>query len=165
MTKYVNTWEGRRGGEFLPFANWTAFEEIVRHQNRGIFDVLASVVGHGLSTRFPSLRFLPVENGSNWVRPLFDAFEKEYEHNPHLFEEDPIEAFKRTVWVHPFHEEDPVGIVNLVGSDRVLFGSDYPHPEGLANPVGYADMLEGLAHEDIARVMGGNLAEVLKLTA
>ena len=165
ISKYVNVWEGRRDGEFLPFANWSAFEEILRHQNRGIFDVLASVVGHGLCSRFPSLRFLPVENGSNWVKPLLLAFEKEYDHNPHLFTEDPVKAFKRNVWVHPFHEEDPIGIVKLVGVDRVLFGSDYPHPEGLADPVSYVKMLDGLPHDDVARIMGGNLAEVLKLTA
>ncbi len=165
ISKYVNVWEGRRDGEFLPFANWSAFEEILRHQNRGIFDVLASVVGHGLCSRFPSLRFLPVENGSNWVKPLLLAFEKEYDHNPHLFAEDPVTTFKRNVWVHPFHEEDPIGIVKLVGVDRVLFGSDFPHPEGLADPVSYVKMLDGLPHDDVARIMGGNLAEVLKLTA
>jgi predicted TIM-barrel fold metal-dependent hydrolase len=164
-TKYLDVWEGRGGGEFLPFANWSAFEEIVRHQNRGIFDAMASAVGHGLLSRFPSLRVLPVENGSNWVRPLLEAFEKEYDHNPHLFLEDPVQAFKRCVWVHPFHEEDPLGIVDLVGVDRVVFGSDYPHPEGLADPVGYVAMLDGLAHDDVARVMGGNLAEALKLAA
>jgi predicted TIM-barrel fold metal-dependent hydrolase len=161
--KYIDVWEGRGGGEFLPFSNWTGFEEIVRHQGRGIFDALASCVGHNMLSRFPKLRLLPVENGSMWVRPLMEAFAKEWDHNPSLFDEDPIEVFKRNVWVHPFHEEDPLGIVKLVGIDRVVFGSDYPHPEGLANPVEYADMLEGLPHGDIAKVMGGNLAEVLKV--
>jgi len=163
--KYIDVWEGRAGGEFLPFSNWTGFEEIVRHQGRGIFDCLASIVGHNLLSRFPTLRFLPVENGSMWVRPLLEAFEKEYDHNPHLFDEDPLVTFKRNVWVHPFHEENPKGIVDLVGADRVVFGSDYPHPEGLADPVGYVDMLQGLPHDDVAKVMGGNLAEVLKIAA
>jgi len=165
MTKYVDTWEGRRGGEFLAFAERTAFESLLQHEKRGIFDAMASAVCHGLLTRFPSLRLLPVENGSGWVRPLLHALEQEYDQFPHLYDEDPVAVFKRNIWVHPFHEEDPVGLVKILGADRVLFGSDYPHPEGLADPVRYADQLAGLSHEDIARIMGGNLAEVLRLAA
>ena len=73
--------------------------------------------------------------------------------------------FKRNIWVHPFHEEDPVGLVKILGSSHVVFGSDYPHPEGLADPVSWVDQLEGMPHDDIARIMGGNIAEVLKVPA
>ena len=69
--------------------------------------------------------------------------------------------FKRNIWVHPFHEDDPMDVVRLIGADRVLFGSDYPHPEGLAEPTSYVDQLAELPHDDIARIMGGNLAEVM----
>jgi predicted TIM-barrel fold metal-dependent hydrolase len=165
MTKYLNTWEGRKDGEFLAFAQWTAFQQLIHHQKRGIFDAMGSAVAHGLFTRFPQLRFLPVENGSSWVRPLLETFEHEYDHNPHLYEEDPVMVFKRNIWVHPFHEEDPVGLAEILGADRVVFGSDYPHPEGLADPVSWVDQLQGLPHDDIAKIMGGNLAEVLKVPA
>jgi len=165
MTKYLNSWEGRKDGEFLAFAQWTAFQQLIHHQKRGIFDAMGSAVAHGLFTRFPTLRFLPVENGSSWVRPLLETFEHEYDHNPHLYEEDPVMVFKRNVWVHPFHEEDPVGLADILGADRVVFGSDYPHPEGLADPVSWVDQLEGMPHDDIARIMGGNIAEVLKVPA
>ena len=100
---------------------------------------MASCVGHGLFTRFPTLRVMPIENGTDWVRPLLEAWRRSTPSNPHLYEEDPIEVFKRNVWVHPFHEEDPIGLAELVGADRVLFGSDYPHPEGLADPVSYVE--------------------------
>ena len=50
-----------------------------------------------------------------------------------------------------------------MGVDRVVFGSDYPHIEGMSEPLSYVDELEGLSHEDIAKVMGGNLAEVMKM--
>jgi predicted TIM-barrel fold metal-dependent hydrolase len=165
MTKYLNTWEGRKDGEFLAFAQWTAFQQLIHHQKRGIFDAMGSAVAHGLFTRFPQLRFLPVENGSSWVRPLLETFAHEYDHNPHLYEEDPVMVFKRNIWVHPFHEEDPVGLAEILGADRVVFGSDYPHPEGLADPVSWVDQLQGLPHDDIAKIMGGNIAEVLKVPA
>ena len=131
--------------------------------NRMISDVVASIIGHGLATRFPNLRIMPVENGSAWVRPLVEKFQKVYERVPQAFDEDPMEAFKRCIYVHPFHEEDPIGLVDLIGADNVVFGSDFPHPEGMFDPVTFVDQLEGLAEDDKAKVMGGNLARIMKV--
>jgi hypothetical protein len=39
-----------------------------------------------------------------------------HEMNPHLFAEDAVEAFRRNVWVHPFHEDDPMDIVRYGSS-------------------------------------------------
>jgi predicted TIM-barrel fold metal-dependent hydrolase len=135
--------------------------ELLHYRSRGIFDCVASAIGHGLLSRFPDLRILPIENGSGWVRPLIEALGHTYSKNPGLYEEDPIAVLKRNVWVHPFHEEDPRGLVELIGVDHVVFGSDYPHPEGLANPLSYLEELEGLPEADIQKIMGGNLAEVV----
>ena len=162
LTRYYNQWEGS-SREHLPFAGPSAFTDIAHTQSRGIFDTVASLIGHGLLSRFPTLRVLPVENGSAWVRPMLNALEISYGHNPKLYAEDPIMVLKRNIWIHPFHEDDPRGLIDLVGVDRVVFGSDYPHVEGMAEPLTYVDELEGLSHDDIAKVMGGNLAEALKL--
>jgi len=164
-TKYLNVWQGGGNGEYLPFKTQNAFEETFRSFHRGILDAMLSAVCHGLFNRFPALRVLPVENGSRWVGPLLDALAHTYEMNPQLFPEDPVTVFKRNVWVHPFHEDDPMDIVRLIGADRVLFGSDYPHPEGLAEPISYVERLGELPHDDIAKIMGGNLAHILKLAA
>ncbi len=163
LTRYYNQWEGRPDGEHLPFAGPTAFGDIADTQSRGIFDTVASLIGHGLLSRFPTLRILPVENGSAWVRPIIEALGQSYADNPHLYEEDPIMVLKRNIWVHPFHEEDPRGLIEMVGVDRVVFGSDYPHIEGMSQPLSYVEELEGLTHDDIAKVMGGNLAEAMKV--
>jgi predicted TIM-barrel fold metal-dependent hydrolase len=163
LTRYYNLWEGRPDDEFLPFTQPSAFLDIMHTQGRGIFDTVSSLVGHGLLSRFPALRILPVENGSAWVRPFIEAIGHSYAQNPKLYAEDPLKVFKRNIWIHPFHEEDPHGLIKLIGADRVVFGSDYPHPEGMAEPVTYAKELEGLPKEDIARVMGGNMAELVKL--
>ena len=163
LTRYYNLWEGQPEGEHLPFAGFSAFADIMHTQGRGIFDTVASLLGHGLLSRFPSLRILPVENGSAWVRPLVGALEESYAKNPSMWPEDPLMVFKRNVWIHPFHEEDPRGLIELLGADRIVFGSDYPHIEGMSDPLSYVDELTGLPHEDIARVMGGNLAEVMRL--
>ncbi len=164
-SRHINEWEGRREGEMLPFANSTAFELIMQQQHRPIFDTMASLIGHGLCSRFPTLKIAPVENGSAWVRPLLHELADLYEKHPHVFDEDPVAVFKRNIFVHPFHEEDPKELVNLLGDGQVLFGSDYPHPEGLADPLEFVDELEGLPIESVSKVMGGNLARLVGVAA
>jgi predicted TIM-barrel fold metal-dependent hydrolase len=159
--RYLNEWEGH-DSEFLPFERRrSAFAAILGADHRTISDVVASIIGHGLSTRFPDIRFMPVENGSAWVRPLVHKLEKLYDRSPRLFDEDPMAVFKRSIFVHPFHEEDTVGLVRLLGADNVVFGSDYPHPEGLFDPVTFVDELDGLPEEDKRKVMGANLASLM----
>ena len=61
----------------------------------------------------------------------------------------------------PFHEENVRALSELIGVDRVLFGSDYPHPEGLAEPNDFAEELSGMSEGDVERIMRGNLADLL----
>ena len=161
--RYLNEYEGW-GDEFLPFQGArSAFSALVNADSRTVTDVVSSIVGHGLATRFPKLRFLPVENGSAWVRPLVQKLQRVYERDRSLFDEDPMVAFERCIWIHPFHEEDPVGLAELIGVDNVVFGSDYPHPEGMYDPVTFVDELASLPASDQAKIMGGNLARLMKV--
>ena len=164
-TRYFNDWEGIRDKEFLPFQGLSGFSAIVSNEHRPIVDAMASIIGHGLCSRFPRLQFAPIENGSHWVRPLLGNIEHAWKMSPQSFAENPLDVFHRNVNVHPFHEEDPVGLVKLLGADRVLFGSDYPHPEGLADPIAFVDELSGLPSADVAKVMGGNLGRLMKTPA
>jgi predicted TIM-barrel fold metal-dependent hydrolase len=158
--RYMNEWEGITR-EMTPFKGGSGFQAIVGHMGRPIVDTMASLIGHGLCSRFPELRFAPVENGSNWVRPLLHEMEQAYSSAPRSFEEDPVEVFKRNIYVHPFHEEDPVGLIELLGAERVLFGSDFPHPEGLADPLSFVDELTSVPAADVAKIMGGNLGHLM----
>ncbi len=160
--RYYNEWEGIRS-EMQPFKGGSAFGTLMFRMHRPIVDAVCSLIGHGLLTRFPTLKIAPVENGSNWVRHLLDDLEHAYLMAPQEFEEDPVAVFKRNIYVHPFHEEDTVGLVELLGSDRVLFGSDYPHPEGMIDPISFVDELKGLDDQAVRNVMGGNLARLIGL--
>jgi predicted TIM-barrel fold metal-dependent hydrolase len=164
MTRYYNQWEGHND-DYQPFAGFSAFTAVQHLTSRGIFDAMASAICHGMLSRFPRLRVLPVENGSSWVIPLMDVLGRAYAQQPYLFEEDPITVLRRNIWIHPFFEEDPLGLIKAIGPDRVVFGSDFPHPEGLADPLSYLKVIESLPQPDIEKIMGGNLAGVLKLSA
>jgi predicted TIM-barrel fold metal-dependent hydrolase len=161
--RYVNEWEGVPGGEMLPFVAGSNFFALSTIMHRAIEDAITAIIGHGLPTRFPTIKILPVENGSSWVRPMIEHMNRAYEHAPHQFEEHPVDVLKRNIWVHPFHEDDPVGLCDLIGADHVCFGSDYPHPEGMADPLSFVDDLTELPADDVAKIMGGNLGALMKV--
>ncbi len=51
----------------------------------------------------------------------------------------------------------------MLGVANSMFGSDFPHPEGLRDPLGFSDEIATLSIEDQERVMGGNLARLMKI--
>jgi predicted TIM-barrel fold metal-dependent hydrolase len=131
---------------------------------RPIEDTMAALACHGVLTRFPDLRVAAVENGGDWVVPFVEHLEDAYRKMPQGFDEDPVEAFKRCVYVSPFHEDDIEQLIKVIGADHVLFGSDFPHPEGLAEPCSYIDHLPpGLPDGDLAGIMGGNLTRIMRV--
>jgi predicted TIM-barrel fold metal-dependent hydrolase len=136
------------------------------HLKRPIEDTMAAMVCHGALTRHPDLRISCIENGGNWVVPFLEHLAEALRMMPQGFDEDPIEAFRRCISVNPFHEDDLQGLIDAVGVDNILFGSDFPHPEGLAEPCSYVDRLpEGTSDEDVAKIMGGNLARLMRVDA
>jgi predicted TIM-barrel fold metal-dependent hydrolase len=154
---YANDWEGQRR-EFLPFKP-NAFRQV--HEWRPIEDAVTSLICHGALSRFPELKIAVIENGASWVEPVLNRLADVHKKMPHEFQEDPVQVFRRNIHISPFWEEDMAELGNLIGIERVLFGSDYPHPEGLADPVTYVDHLSKLSEEDKAKVMGGNLARLI----
>jgi predicted TIM-barrel fold metal-dependent hydrolase len=159
---YVNTWEGSEGAEYVAFRPRT-FAAVI-DGGRSIQDTLASAICHGMLTRFPKVKLISVENGGNWVGTLLKTLELTYKKMPNEFPEHPIEVFRRNVWVNPFWEESVTGLIDLLGADRVCFGSDFPHPEGLADPLGWVDELDDVPAADIAKIMSSNMFGLLGLT-
>jgi predicted TIM-barrel fold metal-dependent hydrolase len=158
--RFLNEWDGNTH-EHLPFERRTKFAELVSSEYRSIRDAVYSIIGHGLATRFPDIRFMPVENGSQWVPTAIKQMKKLYERSPEGWFEDPIVALHRSIVIHPFFEEDVMGIVDAIGVDNVVFGSDYPHPEGMADPTSFVEELGTLSEEDKAKIMGGNLSKLM----
>jgi predicted TIM-barrel fold metal-dependent hydrolase len=121
-----------------------------------IRDTLAALICHGVLERHPNLRIATIETGSSWVAPLVASLKKAYGQMPFAFQTDPVESFRRQVWVSPYYEDDLEGLRNLIGAEHVLFGSDYPHAEGLAVPTDYIHDLKGYDEDDVRRVMREN---------
>jgi predicted TIM-barrel fold metal-dependent hydrolase len=159
---YLNTWEGSEGAEYVAFRPKTF--AAVADGGRSIQDTLASAVCHGMLTRFPGVRLLSVENGGSWVGLLLRNLELAYKKMPNEFPEHPRDVFHRNVWVNPFWEDSVTGLVDLIGADRVCFGSDYPHPEGLDDPVAWRHELDGVPAADVEKIMSTNMFGLLGVT-
>jgi predicted TIM-barrel fold metal-dependent hydrolase len=156
--RYVRMWEG--GKEFLAFVP-TPLKQCLAVADRAIADSIAALVCHGVFDRFPGVRVASIENGSKWVRGLLERFEHAYGQMPKEFRQHPVETFRRHVFVAPFYEEPIAELAQRIGVSQVLFGSDYPHPEGLANPVEFLAELTALGADDQRRIMSTNLKALL----
>jgi predicted TIM-barrel fold metal-dependent hydrolase len=128
-------------------------------------NALASLIGHGLGTRFPKLKLAPIEFRVDSIPEFVDRIQRAYEETPFLFDEDPYDVLRRNVYLHCFQDKDPLHTIELMGIDHVMWGSDFPHPEGLNDPLAYVELLEDLPVEDRAKVMGGTLARLVKVDA
>ncbi len=157
---YLNTWEGS-SGEYVAFKPKTF--AYVADGGRTIQDSLASAICHGMLDRFPGVKLMSVENGGQWVHQLARNLEQAWKKMPKEFPTHPLEVLRRNVWINPFWEESVAGLVELMGADRVCFGSDYPHPEGLSSPMDFLDMAADLDAATLQRVMSTNMFELFGL--
>jgi predicted TIM-barrel fold metal-dependent hydrolase len=130
---------------------------------RPISDFLSALVCDQLFTRFPNVRIASIENGAGFLGGLLAKIHKADRQHIGYFTEDPLETFRRNVWVNPFWEDDVHDVIALMGTERVLFGSDWPHAEGLANPLDYVTDLEGLSDADRDKIMRDNVIELTRL--
>jgi predicted TIM-barrel fold metal-dependent hydrolase len=110
--------------------------------------------------RHPRLRFAVVENGSAWVSDLLKKLDLAATQSAGWFTEPPSDIFRRHVWVTPFWEDDPADAAEIIGVERTLFGSDWPHAEGIAEPLSYADAIAPLGDVAVRRIMRDNFREL-----
>jgi len=158
--RYQEDWTGP--SEMLPF-RLDAFR-MMSMGKRAIEDTCTALTCHGLLTRFPDLRIALIENGADWVIPFLEHLHDTYRKMPQMFTENPVDAFKRNIYISPFHEDKIELLAGELGIDHLLFGSDWPHPEGLAEPCSYVDHLpKSFTQEDVEKIMGGNLARIMRV--
>jgi predicted TIM-barrel fold metal-dependent hydrolase len=123
---------------------------------RAIHDFLATLVFEKLFERFPRLRVASVENGSEFLPGFLRQLRSVGRKYAGWFGEDPVELFRRHVWINPFWEDDVREVIDLVGPERVIFGSDWPHIEGMPRPLDWARELEPFDDAERRRILRDN---------
>ena len=104
---------------------------------RAAHDWLITMSFEKMYERYPNLRIASVENGSDFLGNLFKKLQQSKNKTPGWYKQDPAELFKQNVWINPFWEDDVNEVVEYMGEDRVIFGSDWPHIEGMPQPLDY----------------------------
>jgi hypothetical protein len=82
------SWPARTAGSDTCPLYEEGFTELVSGEYGSIRDTVYSIIGHGLATRFPDIRFMPMENGSQWAPTAIKQFKKIYAMDPGSWDED-----------------------------------------------------------------------------
>jgi predicted TIM-barrel fold metal-dependent hydrolase len=155
---FTAMWGGT--AEFMAFGTTSTLSKVLV-SDRAIHDTMASLLVDGVLTRFPELRVASIENGSDWVALLAKRLAKQANQTPWDFEEPPLETLRRALWVTPYYEEDIRALADLLGVEKVLFGSDWPHGEGLAQPRDFVEELHDFDAGEVRRIMHDNALDLL----
>lgn len=123
---------------------------------RAAQDWLLTMSFERMYERFPNLRVASVENGSDYLSNLLRKLGQVADKNPWWFKEDPVDLFKSHVWMNPFWEDDVHEVTEIMGADHVIFGSDWPHIEGMPQPLDYVVELKEFEEADKQKILLDN---------
>ena len=149
---------GDGGGGFSAFQH--AVFPMVAFQDRGISDTFAALICHGVLERFPALRLASIENGAMWVPDLLRNLKDGSGKMPFAFKQHPVDQFTEHVWVAPYYEDDMALLKDAVGVENLLFGSDFPHTEGLPEPTQFVKDIPSFTPEETKAIMRDNVLEL-----
>jgi len=153
----------------VTFGDFDAFQWAMYWGDRPAMELTAGMVLHNLFGRFPNLRVLLSEMGTVWLPYTLRKMDHAYLMGRKVkWSEDgrldarPSEVFRRHFLVAPFPEENVRRVVDDVGIEPIVFGSDFPHGEGLPYPEQWAaSQLAGFDTGDVKRIMRDTLAQFL----
>ncbi|MHB8463977.1 MAG: amidohydrolase family protein [Acidimicrobiales bacterium] len=157
--------------------------------------LVATMVASGTLDRFPGLQVLVVESGAGWLAPLMESMDfawvpkvghdRESElpmnyneagdeiargfgakHGGWRYDLKPSDYVRRQVKVTFMDEPAPLRFLDVTGTEPLMWGSDFPHPEGTwpRSRQVTDELFAGIDPTDKAAILGGNLARLYGLT-
>ena len=136
-----------------------------------MMETLAVMICGGVLERFPRLKVLFLEANGGWIVPWLERLDHHFE----IFRWDvpwmkmkPSEYFRRQCWISFDPDESTLAFTArspLVGAERIIWASDYPHPDakfpGVVKEL--RDATASLNAAERARILGLNSAELYRL--
>lgn len=126
-------------------------------------------VGHlifsGILERFPDL-VMCVVHGGGFVPYQLGRMQRGFDAVPHMtaanISTPPDELARRLYFDTVLHDPTAVGfLVDRVGAERVVLGTDYPFEMGDPHPVATVESVAGLSDDDRRLILGGNVERLL----
>jgi predicted TIM-barrel fold metal-dependent hydrolase len=139
--------------------------------------IISQITCGGICERFPKLNFVSVESGVGWLPYLLQGLDYQWlncgahKENPHM-KLLPSEYFKRQVYGCFWFEKGLKPAIDFLGADNILYETDFPHPTSMSPgpatsalaPGDYMEeVFEGVAREDIGKIVHGNAARIYHL--
>jgi aminocarboxymuconate-semialdehyde decarboxylase len=128
----------------------------------------ASLVFGGVVSRFPGLRFVLAHAGGfvPWIYPRWEhgSSARAFSDIPNL--DAPMTEVLRSFWYDTliFRPEPLQYLIDTVGADRVVVGTDSPALMGESDPRGLLAQLPDLSTESRRAILGGNALDLLGLS-
>ncbi|MEE2664249.1 MAG: amidohydrolase family protein [Myxococcota bacterium] len=151
-------WVERRE-HYLPF-----LASVLTGFQMAMADHIAAVIFGGALERFPALRIVMGESGLGWIPYVLERMDYEWQDQ---FRNLPLSMPPSAYWRRQMlatYQQDEVGIENLerIGIENVMWGSDFPHPDGVwpDSQEHLARQLGGLAPEVRHKIVFANAARV-----
>lgn len=97
-----------------------------------LINIIAAIIGAGVLERHPNMRIGFGESGIGWLPYALDRMDFEYEDRfRDLIKMKPSEYWRRQC--RATFQFDRIGaqLVNEIGIETLMWGSDYPHPDGV----------------------------------
>ena len=155
--------------EEVMLGDMDAFQWVFYYGDRPAYETVGAAILQGWFARFPKMQLLLSEQGTVWapyiIRKLDHAFMMGRRATWGKLTMRPSDYFKQHCFVAPFPEENVDRVVEAVGIEPIVFGSDFPHGEGLPEPQAYLGQLKNFSEDQVKTVMRDNLARFLDLPA
>jgi predicted TIM-barrel fold metal-dependent hydrolase len=151
------------------FGDFDAFQWVMYWGDRPAMELTAGLILHNFFGRYPNIKVCLSEMGTVWLpytlRKMDHAFlmgrKAKYSPTGRL-DRRPSEIFRQHFIVAPYPEENVGRIVAEIGIEPIVFGSDFPHGEGLAYPDQYVGaQLNEFNADDQRKIMRDNLENFL----
>jgi len=123
----------------------------------------------GICERFPTLKVAILEGSGGWLPTMLERLDHHFKVFGSRYQKTlPSEVFRRQCWISFDPDEAALAFTaNYIGADRVLWASDYPHPD--AKIPGIVDELreatEGLTDTQRRLIFGENALRLYNIAA
>jgi predicted TIM-barrel fold metal-dependent hydrolase len=116
----------------LPVAR-AAFATNITHFQINMANILTSMIFGGVLEKYPRIRLILGESGIGWIPYVLWRMDAEWEDQ---FQDLSLKMKPSDYWrrqCFATYQTDPIGVklIDDLGADKIMWGSDFPHPDGI----------------------------------